>query len=74
MACMEFSHTVIAFSGLNLPYAVEAPHPDLILRRPRYSEHSGVKIGSVGAKKLLSFSCFFFSFFFFHNMLRQKSV
>ena len=52
-----------------MPYADEAPHSHFILRRLRYSEHFGGKFGSVGAKKLLSFS-----FFFFHNMLGLKSV
>ena len=62
---MEFSYTVIIFSGLNLPYAGEAHHPHLILRRPQYSEHSGGKFGSVGAKKLLSFSLLLLLLLFF---------
>ena len=55
---MAFSHALITFSGLNLPYAGDAPHPHLNLRRVRHSEHFGGKSGSVGAKKLLSFSFF----------------
>ena len=56
-----FSRVVITFSCLNLPYASEAPYPHLILRRLRHSEHIniGVKFGSIGAKKLQSFSFFF---------------
>ena len=55
---MAFSRAVITFSGLNLPYASAAPHPHLTLRRLRYSEHFDGKFGSVGAKRLLSFSFF----------------